>query len=301
MRFKKYQHVERFGNEEVDGIEIGECYIFPKLDGTNASVWMDSNGDICAGSRHRQLSLENDNAGFYEYITKQDNIKQYLQKYPEHRLYGEFLVPHSLRTYREDAWRKFYIFDVCLDAEDNKLEYLPFDFYYPLLEEFKLEYISPLAKVKNGSYEHFIRELEKNVFLIEDGKGIGEGIVIKNYSFYNKYERQIWAKIVTNEFKEKHTKTMGYPIQKAKKTIEENIVSDYCTTAFIEKEFFKIVTEKEGWCSEYIPMLFGRIYSELIKEECWNIVKEYKNPKINFKALNALVIQKIKEVKQELF
>ena len=38
MKFREYTHVERYGNDEVQGIEYGELYIFPKLDGTNASV-----------------------------------------------------------------------------------------------------------------------------------------------------------------------------------------------------------------------------------------------------------------------
>lgn len=31
MEFRKYMHVERFGNSEVADINIGTCYIFPIL------------------------------------------------------------------------------------------------------------------------------------------------------------------------------------------------------------------------------------------------------------------------------
>lgn len=41
MKFNKYQHVEKLGNKEVEGINIGTCYVFPKIDGTNASIWND--------------------------------------------------------------------------------------------------------------------------------------------------------------------------------------------------------------------------------------------------------------------
>ena len=37
--FQKYLHLERYGTDGVDGITIGQCHIFPKLDGTNASFW----------------------------------------------------------------------------------------------------------------------------------------------------------------------------------------------------------------------------------------------------------------------
>lgn len=300
MEFKKYQHLERYGTSEVEGIELGECLIFPKVDGTNSSVWLDGEGNIKAGSRNRELSLEKDNAGFYAYVLGNDNIKKYLEKHPTHRLYGEFLVPHSLKTYRDDAWRRFYIFDICIDREDE-MEYIPYDIYKPLLEEFDLDYIPPIAKIKNASYESLLRCLEKNDFLIQDGQGKGEGIVIKNYNFYNKYKRQTWAKIVTIEFKEKHTKAMGCPTVEIDKMIEEKIVEDFCTTSFIEKEFAKIVNDNDGWSSKCIPMLLGRVFSELVKEESWNIIKKFKNPTINYKTLNTLVINKIKQVKSEIF
>lgn len=35
--FIKYQHLERLGNQETNGILDGEVYVFPKIDGTNAS------------------------------------------------------------------------------------------------------------------------------------------------------------------------------------------------------------------------------------------------------------------------
>lgn len=301
MKFKKYQHLERFGNDEVEGIELGKLYIFPKLDGTNAQVWLDDEGNIKAGSRNRELTLEKDNAGFYKFVLENENIKKYLEKHPTHRLYGEFLVPHSLKTYREDAWRRFYIFDVCLDKENGSVEYIPYDIYKPLVEEFGLDYIPPIVTMTNGSYEYFIRTLDNNTFMIQDGKGIGEGIVIKNYDYYNKYKRQIWAKIVTNEFKEIHKREMGVNNIKTEKVIEQEIVDNYCTEAFIEKEYSKILNETGEWDNRKIPMLLGRVFSELVKEETWNIIKKYKNPTINYKTLNALVINKIKTVKSDIF
>ena len=301
MEFKKYQHVERFGNGEVLNIELGKCYVFPKIDGTNAQVYLSENGELKAGSRNRELSLEKDNAGFYAAMLENYKIKAYLEKHPTHRLYGEWLVPHSLKTYRDDSWRRFYIFDVCLDREDGTVEYIPYDIYKVWLDEFELDYISPLKIINNGSYEHFVHELDNNNFLIKDGMGVGEGVVIKNYDFYNRYGRQTWAKIVTSEFKERHRKAMGCP-EISNKMIEEQIVDEFVTTAFVEKEYAKILNDNNGeFSSKMIPMLLGVIWNELIKEETWNILKKFKNPVINFKTLNALTIKKIKEAKSDLF
>jgi len=297
--FIKYQHVERFGNLEVQNIELGQCFIFPKIDGTNSSVWLED-GEIKAGSRTRELSLDKDNAGFLEHISKDDRIKAYLSEHPDHRLFGEWLVPHSLKTYRADTWRKFYIFDVCI-GNDESIEYLTYDAYKPLLEAHNLDYIPCIAKIKQGSYEQFINWLDKNNFLIEDGKGNGEGIVIKNYDFYNKFNRQTWAKMVTSEFKEKHAKEMGATEVQGSKMIEEEIVNKYVTPALVEKTFAKIQTEKDGWTSKFIPELLNRVYYDLITEESWNIVKDFKKPTVNFKTLTAFTTNRIKEVKPELF
>jgi len=170
-----------------------------------------------------------------------------------------------------------------------------------MLEEFDLDYIPPIATMTNGTYEGFLKALERNVFLIEDGKGFGEGIVIKNYDFYNRCGRQVWAKIVTNEFKEKNAKTFGAPSIQTNKMIEEEIVDHYCTPALIEKEYAKIVNANDGWRSQYIPMLLSTVFHELVTEETWNIVKKMKMPTINYKTLNTLVIGKIKTVKADIF
>ena len=555
MEFRKYQHIERFGSSQnVGGIEQGICYVFPKIDGTNSSTWL-NNGELKAGSHNRELTLDKDNAGFYNTVSQNENIKAYHAKHPTHRLFGEWLClsgdtiirktsggknsnymtikemydysqkkiidnynwinkdgskksntkernkswwdrhgypsifslyidedkikpnkiqniiytgekevyrvvtrkgytikttinhpfytpngfkkleeikindcvavselsskgrkkrsygkgtnaifkqqedyknkigkcekcgltsclelhhkdgnhennheenfqvlcnechkketgncfngfeydyefdkvisieyvgiedcydismegtentmnfiangfivhncPHTLRTYREDAWRRFYIFDVCIDNDEVEtgLEYIPYEIYKPLLEEFNLDYIAPIAIIKNGEYDNFIRCLEQNIFLIKDGQGFGEGIVIKNYDYYNKYNRQNWAKIVTSEFKEKHTKTMGCPVVD-NKMVEESIVDEFITTAFVEKEYAKIVNEQGDWNSKLIPQLLGIVYHELVTEEIWNICKKFKNPTINFKALNNMTINKIKSIKPEIF
>lgn len=307
MEFKKYQHLERLGTDEVQNIELGECYVFPKIDGTNACVFI-SDGKIQAGSRNRHLTLEKDNAGFYEWVLTQSNLLEYLKENPTHRLFGEWLVPHSLKTYRANSWRKFYVFDVCIDRteseilhdNDSELNHLHYEFYKPLLEKHNIDYIPPISILRNGVYEQFINQLCKNVFLIEDGKGAGEGIVIKNYDYKNRFNRQTWAKIVTSEFKEKHSKEMGASEIKGKQLIEELIADKYCTIALIEKEHSKIQLEC-GWSSKSIPRLLNTLYHSIIKEESWNFIKEFKNPTIDYKRLQYFIFLFAKRKKPELF
>lgn len=292
MEYKKYQHVERFGTIETGGIENGMCYVFPKIDGTNASLWWDDG--LQAGSRNRHLTLDNDNAGFFDWAGNQNRFEYFFSDYPNLRLYGEWLVPHTLKTYQESAWRNFYVFDVMAGEE-----YLPYDEYSKLLEKYGIEYIPPICKVENPTYERLVNQLEKNGYLIEDGKGTGEGIVIKNYEYKNRFGRTIWAKIVKNEFKAKHAKVSVTELKESK-IIEQEIADRFVTKSLVEKEFAKIESEN-GWSSKLIPRLLSTIYYCLVKEESWNFIKEFKNPTIDFKRLQYFTNNKVKELIPHLF
>lgn len=294
--FQKYMHVERFGSDEVEGIELGECYVFPKIDGTNGSVWWD--GNLRAGSRNRELSADNDNAGFYQWVLDNPAINKFCQDHKTTRLFGEFLVPHSLKTYRDDAWRKFYVFDV---FDEINQEYMPYGHYSETLEEYEIDFVPPLCVMRNATHERLLQEIEKNVFLIKDGCGFGEGIVIKNYAYQNRFGKTVWAKLVANEFKEKHAREMGPTIKNMKQMVEQEICDKYVTQHLVDKVYAKIVTECDGWNSRYIPRLLQTVFYDLVNEELWNIVKEMKNPTINFKTLNSIVIIAIKKLRPELF
>jgi hypothetical protein len=301
MSFLKYQHLERYGNTEVEGIEVGTCYVFPKLDGTNGSVWFDGSKPMgekfCCGSRNRELSPDNDNAGFMKAMMDDNAVVPYIYDNPDLVLYGEWLVPHTLKTYNDDAWRKFYVFDVFDRTKERLLSY---DEYSAPLIAAGINVIAPIAIIKNGTESHFTECLSKAHYLVKDGEGAGEGVVIKNYDYTNKYGRQTWAKIVTNEFKAKHHTEMGAPVIGCE-IVEEKIAAKYVTQALVDKVEAKIVNEMEGWSSKYIPRLIHTVYYDLVTEETWNFVKEFKNPKIDFKVLSHYVTAKIKELKKELF
>ena len=185
--YKKYQHVERLGSDETDGIEVGTCYIFPKIDGTNAHIWHDGT-DIHCGSRNRELSLDKDNAGFMAWVLTQEKLKGLAMTYRNCHIYGEWLVPHSLKTYEESAWRKFYVFDI-VSAEGK---HIPFVQYEQDLKDHDVDYIAPLRVIKNPTFENIMKCLGQNTFLVKDGEGVGEGVVVKNYDYVNKFGRQIF-------------------------------------------------------------------------------------------------------------
>ena len=295
--FKAYMHVERWDTQPVQGIEHGTCFVFPKIDGTNASVWLGDDGLVRAGSRTRQLSIGSDNAGFYAWVSQQDNLIAYLNANPTHRLFGEWLVPHTLKTYRKDAWRRFWIFDV--QTDDGT--YISYDTYSPELEKFGLDYVVPMFKAENIHLEYLIRALEQNTFLIDEGSGFGEGVVVKNYDFINRHGETVWAKVVRQAFKEENAKTFGINTIGLIDPVEKRIVDKFVTEAMVEKVYAKIVNETGAWESKYIPRLLNTVFYDLVREETWEFLKEFNLPTISFQSLKAYTIQKIKSVKKELF
>jgi hypothetical protein len=296
--FRKYDHVERLGHDEVEGIDLGTVYVFPKLDGTNASIWRRSPHLLGAGSRNRLLSDDSDNHGFHQWVQKQDNIREFLELFPNWTLYGEWLVPHTLKTYRSDVWRRFWVFDV-YDWELGR--YLSFDEYATTLHDAGIDVIFPLAKFNNPSEEQLRKEVEMNTYLIDDGCGAGEGIVIKNYDWRNKFGRQPWAKIVRNEFKESNKLAFGVTEKHGEFQVEAAVAEEFVTKALVDKTRAKIVAEGCNDRKILIPRLLQTVFYDVVREDCWTFVKKHKYPVIDFKKLQRHCILWTKKHAEDLF
>ena len=321
--FRRYDHLERHGRAEVHDITVGKVYVFPKLDGTNASVWVGNDGTVQCGSRNRTLSEGADNAGFHAWVNSDDPVAKTLRMavkaVPHLTLYGEWLVPHSLKTYRSESWRRFWIFDVY----DNSLKhYQSFNTYKTFLATYGLDFIPPMSIIENPSIEQLDAAVALNTFQIKDGEGVGEGIVLKNYNWKNKFGRQPWAKIVRNEFKEINAKEFGPHEKKGPDHVEAQIAERYVTKALVDKVRAKVllsVAESFGRVDEtgytdddwfefeqknkgkIIPELLHRVFYDVVKEDLWDAVKRHKNPTINFKTLQSFVTYNIKQHAEDLF
>jgi len=293
--FKKYMHVERLDSEEVEGLLIGTVQVQPKIDGSNCQIWLED-GVLRTGSRNQEITGDNDHMGFTGWMEQhRDHLIDLLRRYPRWRLYGEWLVRHTLKTYRDEAWREFYVFDV---YDDEAEKFIPYTTYQHVLEAFRVNYIPVIAVVTNPTPDALQGFIEKNTYLIKDGMGHGEGIVIKRYDFENKYGRTVWAKVVRNDFKEKHIKTMGAPNVELKAPDEAQFVEQFVTRGRVEKEIAKI----EGWNRKQIPQLFGRIYHDIVTTELWDYIKKRKNRAVfDFNVLYQHTVNQIKTVYPELF
>lgn len=299
MHYVKYQHVEKLGSSEVAGILEGTCYISYKLDGTNSVVWLQDDGTLGFGSRRRVLNITEDNAGFLgalssdAYSSVYNDLLAYLKSNPFHIIYGEWLVGHTLRTYQEDAWKKFYVFDI-FDAETEK--YINYDIYSKNLSENypNITYIPLLAKLDNPTKEQVEECLNKSGdYLVREG--LGEGVVIKNYEYTNKYGRIVWAKLLTEDFRaRKKDKKISSKSSEDDNDIEYQI-SLLLTPEHILKEQNKIIECYGEWTNKNIPELLNRTFNEFWRDNWENILKKFKFPTINFKVLKKLCADKVKE------
>lgn len=297
MNYKRYQHIEKLGTTEVEGILDGEVSLFYKVDGTNSCIFLKEDNTLGFGSRTRELTLDNDNGGFYAsmLLNKEEYNKylNYLQSNPNHIIYGEWLIPHTIKRYKADAWKKLYVFDI-YDAEYDI--YIPYDTYKNTLAQYDITYIPAIVTLANPTFEDIKKYLDDTGnYLIENG--LGEGIVIKNYNYRNKYGRITWAKILTEDFykNKKELKTKNY-INKEEVPVEFSIVKMFVTPEFVQKEFSKFKDDKGEFNSKHIFEFLNRTFLEFYKDNWELIFKKFKFPTINFKVLKRLVEEEIKSV-----
>jgi hypothetical protein len=85
-----------------------QCIITEKLDGTNAQVYIDDEGNVFAGSRTRWVTPTSDNFGFATWV--RDNASKLVQLGPG-RHFGEWYGKGIQRGYGLDH-RRFALFNV---------------------------------------------------------------------------------------------------------------------------------------------------------------------------------------------
>lgn len=289
MQFRKYEKIHRLGKEETDGILDGTCFIQEKLDGANASVWVGDTGKLHCGSRSRDLTKANDEfRGLLRYVEQHEGINKLLSKRPGSRLYGEWLVRHTL-PYPEDKYQRFYLFDIH-DGE----RYLDPVEVAELAKEYGIEHCQIFATVDNPTEELIKNYCGKSVIAEE-----GEGVVIKNPDFINQFGDRVCAKMVTQRFKEDNSLVFGGNNKHSETYWEMYVVNKYMTLARVRKVMNKIqplVDKRLDY--EHIPRISGTAYHDLITEECWEIAQKVHT--LDFKRLKKLATKKAIQIYKDI-
>lgn len=303
----RYQHIERLGHEDCEGLLEGEVVVQEKLDGANLTVAWDleagDNGDIVIASRNRVISVRGSQGGdgplgrAVTYVLEHPGFRALFRKKPLWVLRGEWLAPHSI-TYDKDWCWKLVVFDV---QERPELGYVHWRKYADVLTRHEIPWVPALATLFNPSVVDVTQ-------LAEGRSGYGdvqrEGIVVKNYGFRNQHGRATWGKCVTADFREKHRVAHGA----TRHDPAEVAFAARCTEELVHKEMRKIQADvllKDGvFDVRQMPRIIGTMWHVMFHEELWGFLKRNKraaNEGFVFREARRLVEARTREVALRVF
>ena len=281
MKFRKYEKILRYGKEETAGILQGTCYVQEKIDGANTSIWLDDNGVIQCGSRNRCLVDDNFN-GFVSYARSHEGINNFLKENSNAILYGEWLVKHTIQ-YKHTFYKKFYLFDIYFDNGFVSPKEV-----YEISNEYSIDCVPQIGVFVNPGLDDLRNYVGKSKF-----GDTGEGIVIKNMQFINKFGDLVYAKLVCESFKEKNLLAFNDNDRHSEFYNEMYFVNKYMTLSRLRKIIEKLQPEiNERLDMKHIPRVCETAYHDMLTEEIWEASKKIES--INFKTLKNLSHKKAK-------
>jgi len=257
----------------------------------------------CHGKQHNNITASNQSYDyeFDKIISIEDDgvidcydISMGVEENSSSFVANGFIVhncPHTIRGYKKDAWRKFYIYDV-YDGE----RFLKPDEWMEDISSAGLDYIFHSSLYKPTMEEvEAVRTLLSSKYM-KEGE-IGEGIVLKNFSFINKYGEKKYAKYI-NEFFHNRPKK-----DKLVHLIEDEIATEV-TKELVDKTVAKILVaeDTDRWDRKtMIPRLIETVYHDVITEKLYDKLKKLKLPVVNFKLLKGSISRAIRENGEEYF
>ena len=294
MDFKKYHSIIRHDKEEVAdylNFNAGSFYMSEKIDGSNLSIRL-HNGNIVVASRNGDIPNENKSqfAFIVDYVAENQNIiLDFFNKYPNVVIFGEYLVKHQIdySDSKDYKYQTFYIYDI-FDAETNRYlppycdvwEYLKLHLFNCNLDFIKLH--NPIKAIETNSILEFYNKV------VEKG---GEGIVIKNYEYLNRYSNsQCFVKMMSPSFvevhkhKDKKEKTLEKPYSKVYSldSLEmldiTKFIETYCTPSRIAKAKFETIGKSYSESAQYL-------INDVYKEESIDIPKDINQKKLKHHVL----------------
>lgn len=198
MQQKKYHSIVRLGHRStVDVLKEGDHIVVQeKIDGANASFRKDKDGTLRAFSRNQELNEGNTLGGFYQWV--QENIDP--NSISEGVIYfGEWINPHKIKY--PNYQKHFFLYDVYIDGDLTG--YVNFDYVKACAEALELNLIPTFYEGKYKSFEHLESFIGQTKLGGQFGdKEMGEGIVVKNVDYKDRFGKQMFVKLVSDEFAE---------------------------------------------------------------------------------------------------
>ena len=269
---KKYTDIVRYGKSGTKDVlkKGGYITITEKMDGANASFRIDKTNPlgISCYSRNKPLDAESNLGGFYEWVL--NNIVPIKDKLnPNYIYYGECMNPHKVK-YKEEIYKNFYMFSIW-DLSEELNQYLSDDIVKFEAKKLDIKTVNYFYEGEFINYDHLMNFVGKSDLTLEPNTG--EGIVIKNVDYFDKYNRQCFVKLVSDKF----TEIKKQKVPKTDKSMIEGYIElmSVLTRARVDKMLYKIVDEgiipDEDICIEnmgnILKIINGLVYEDILKEE----------------------------------
>ena len=284
MEQKKYTDVTRLGHKSTAGVlnKGDNIVIQEKLDGANAAFSIE-NGELYTFSRNTKLSPENTLGGFYNFVLDTfDKWKDFLDE--DHIYFGEWLNPHKVKY--EGYEKQFFLFDIYSKSEGR---YLDFKFVEREAERLDLNLIPVFYEGVYESFEQLEQYIGKTKLNGKLGdKELGEGIVVKNVDYRDRFGNQLFVKLVVDEFREVQKQKKAKNPTEFMNTKEYILAESVATKARVEKIIYKL--RDENIIGDEIEKKdFGLIFKEcnirtwedVLKEESESITSDMDSEKLH--------------------
>jgi len=309
--FIKYTDIERLGHEETFGMlddPEDVIVIEEKIDGGNAQfrLW---DGELLFGTRNNHFKVGIESPQSKQFGTNARWVVDMLGNKlgadsgrglnPDYIYFGEWCKKHTI-NYNWDEMPAFIGFDIL-----NVLSrvFLP---YSAMVEEYTrlgIPTVPLLLKAKVSEVD--ITRLENFITKSAYYDGTMEGIVIKNYFRKNIYGRQMFAKLVTQNFKEANMAAFG-GVGGVKKVNDDTVqfMETFYTDARIRKAVHRLVDEGgQAMGRELMQHLPRAVVEDIWKEETWTIIKAFDNinfgllkkqaPKLCLRVLDQMLMERV--------
>jgi hypothetical protein len=289
--FIKYIDIERLGNPENDGIFKNvddDIVIEEKVDGGNGCIWVED-GVLHIASRNRDLTKEKDEKAFaktQKYLHSMFAGKVDILN-PDWFYYIEHMVQHTIRYGDKiplviglDIKPKFGAFGksplfIGIKAKRDEFERVGI----------KPVHLSGVHKAKDINDELINSYMVKSVYY----EGKPEGVVLKNYGRMNMFGRQMFAKVVLDEFKEQNRAVFGGIKKDNSDTIK--LCDEFVNQVRIRKKILYLTTQENLPLSRSLmhklPIM---VCEDVLKEEYSMIIKNYKD--LNIGSMKQIVAKK---------
>lgn len=223
-------------------------------------------------TRNKEYDYDFDKVMSIEYIGVEDcyDISMEGDENEANFIANGFVVhncPHKIQ-YKEEYTKTFLLFSIW---DDEKEEYLSDEIVIAEAKRLGLKTVEYFYYGKFISYEHMSSFIGKSN--ITKDPNMGEGIVVKNVNYKDRYGNQCFVKLVSEKFAEVQKQKLPKNPNINSKEVE--LIKSILTKPRVDKLMHKLVDEnllsKEDFCIEsmgkLLKLLGGRVKEDMIKEE----------------------------------